>query len=61
MVQVDEKRLAELLREEWKLRALENGGVGNQDWYEDSVFPDEGTTLDDIEDTSDEKIIEDYL
>lgn len=61
MIQVDEKRLAELLREEWKLRALERGGVDNWDWYDDSLFPEDNETLDDIEDTSDEKIIEDYL
>lgn len=30
MVQVEEKRLAELLREEWKLNALEVSGV--DDW-----------------------------
>lgn len=29
MVQVEQSRLAELLREEWKLQALEAGGVDN--------------------------------
>ena len=29
MIQVEESRLAELLREKWKLQALEAGGVDN--------------------------------
>ena len=29
MIQVEESRLAELLREEWKLQALGAGGVDN--------------------------------
>lgn len=62
MVQVEEKRLAELLRKEWKLDALEGCGVENWEWYGDALFPEHGTTLADIEDfTSDEKIIKDYL
>ena len=61
MIQVEESRLAELLREEWKLNTLEAGGVDNWDLYDYSLFPDKGTTLNDIEDTSDEKMIEKYL
>lgn len=61
MIQVDEHRLAELLRKEWKLWALEVGGVDNWEWYDYSLFPDKGNTLNDIEDMSDEKIIKDYL
>ncbi len=61
MVQVEESRLAELLREEWKLQALEAGGVDNWEWYDESLFhPDEGKTLNDIEDMSDEEIIKNY-
>lgn len=58
---VDESRLAELLREEQKLTLLENGGVYNWDWYGYSLFPDKGTTLNDIEDMSDKEIIKNYL
>lgn len=61
MVQVEESRLAELLREEWKLQALEAGGVDNWEWYDESLFhPDEGKTLNDIEDMSDREIIEKF-
>lgn len=61
MVEIEESRLAELLREEWKLWALEAGGVDNWDWYGYSLFPDKGTTLNDIEDMSDKEIIKKYL
>lgn len=61
MIQVAESRLAELLREEWKLQALEAGGVDNWEWYDESLFhPDGGKTLNDIEDMSDEEIIKNY-
>lgn len=61
MIQVEEKRLAELLREEWKLNALKNGGVEEWERYYNSLIPDYGKNIIDIENTSDEKIIEDYL
>lgn len=61
MVQVEEKRLAELLRKEWKLGALEAGGVDNWNWYGESLYPDEDTTLNDIEDMPDKEIIKKYL
>lgn len=48
-------------REEWKLQALEVGGVDNQEWYDESLFhPDEGKTLNDIENMSDREIIEKF-
>lgn len=57
MIQVEESRLAELLREEWKLQALEAGGVDNWEWYDESLFhPD----LNDIENMSDREIIEKF-
>lgn len=66
MVQVEEKRLAELLREELNLKALKAGGVDNWEGYDDSLY---GDALEDndmpkfnqIEDMSDEDIIKDYL
>ncbi len=61
MVQVDEKRLAELIRNEQKLKLLENGGVDNWDWYGDSLNPEDGITYDDIQDMSDDEVIEKYL
>lgn len=61
MVQVEESRFAELLREEWKLQALEAGGVDDWEWYDESLFhPDEGKTLNDIENMSDREIIEKF-
>lgn len=61
MIQVEESRLAELLREEWKLQALEAGGVDNWEWYDKSLFhPDEGKTLNNIENMSDREIIEKF-
>ena len=58
---VDENILAELLREEQKLKLLENGGVDNWEWYDDSLNPDDGITYDDIQDMSDDEVIEEYL
>ena len=63
---VDESRLAELLREEQKLTLLENGGVDNWEWYEDSLNPDNSIvdgdiTYDEIINMSDENVIEDYI
>ena len=66
MVQVEEKRLAGLLREELNLKALKAGGVDNQECYDDSLY---GDALEDndmpkfnqIEDMSDKDIIKDYL
>lgn len=61
MIQVEESRLAELLREEWKLQALEAGGVDNWEWYNESLFhSDKGKTLNDIENMSDREIIEKF-
>lgn len=61
MIQVEESRLAELLREEWKLQVLEASGVDNWEWYDESLFhPDEGKTLNDIENMSDREIIEKF-
>ncbi len=61
-VEISKERLAKLLRDERELQLLEKGGVDNWEWYGDSLFhPDEGKTLNDIEDMSDEKIIKNYL
>lgn len=61
MVQVEEKRLAELLREEWKLNALDAGGVDNWDGYDYSLYSDEEDTWRDVKNMSDEEIIKNYL
>lgn len=66
MYLVNENRLAELLREEQKLTLLENGGVDNWEWYDDSLNPDNGVidgdiTYGEIMRMSDDEIIEKYL
>ena len=64
---VDESRLAELIREEQKLKLLENGGVDNWEWYDYSLNPgddisDRDLTYDDIMNMfTDDEIIEKYL
>lgn len=63
---VDESRLAELIREEQKLKLLENGGVDNWEWYEDSLNPNNGiidgdTTYKEIINMSNEDVIEKFI
>ena len=60
-VEISRERLAKLLRKEQELRLLENGGVDNWDWYGDSLNPDDSITYDDIQDMSDDEVIEKYL
>lgn len=60
-VEVSKERLAKLLRDERELQLLENGGVDNWEWYGDSLNPDDGITYDDIQDMSDDEVIEKYL
>lgn len=66
MYLVSENRLAELIREEQKLKLLENGGVDNWEWYENSLNPGDGVidgdiTYEEIMRMSDDEIIEKYL
>lgn len=61
MVQVEEKRLAELLRDELELNALEAGGVDDWNGYDYSLYPDEEDTWRDVKNMSDEEIIKEYL
>lgn len=63
---VDENILAELLREEQKLKLLENGGVDNWEWYGDSLNPnndiiDGDITYEEIMNMSDNEVIKKYL
>ena len=65
-VEVSKERLAKLLRKEQELKLLENGGVDNWEWYEESLNPGDGVidgdiTYDDIMDMSDDEVIEKYL
>ena len=58
MVQVEEKRLAELLRDELELNALETGGVEYWENYDNSLLR---YINEDIDYMSDEDIIKNYL
>lgn len=60
-IKISKERLAHLLRREQELKLLENGGVDNWEWYEESLNPDDGITYDDIQDMSDDEVIEKYL
>lgn len=60
-VEVSKERLAKLLRDERELQLLESGSVDNWKWYDDSLNPDDGITYDDIQDMSDDEVIEKYL
>ena len=39
MITITRKRYEALLDDEFKLNCLENGGVDNWDWYEESIRP----------------------
>lgn len=60
-VEISKERLAELIREKQRLTLLENGGVDNWEWYWDSINPDDGITYNDIQNMSDDEVIEKYL
>ena len=60
-VEISKERLAKLLRKEQELKLLENGGVDNWEWYGDSLNSNNGITYDDIQDMSDDEVIEKYL
>ena len=60
-VEISKERLAKLLRKEQELRLLENGGVDDWDWYEESLNPDDGITYDEIQDMSDDEVIKKFL
>lgn len=55
---IEEKELAELLRDSAKLAALEHGGVDNWDWYSNSLNDD--NYWENFKDKSDEELTKDY-
>ena len=61
-VQIPIEKLANLLRNSWKLYALEYGGVDNWDWYDRALSEqdDDGDDWWDIQDIDDIELIKRY-
>ena len=61
-VQIPIEKLANLLRNSWKLYALEYGGVDNWDWYDRALSEqdDDGDDWWDIQDMDDIELIKRY-
>lgn len=61
-VQIPIKKLASLLRNSWKLHALECGGVDNWDWYGESLSEKDDDDKDwrDIQDMDDIELLKSY-
>ena len=60
-IEISKARLAELLRREQELHLLENCGVDDWEWYDAALNPYEGITYNDIQDMSDDEVIDKYL
>lgn len=61
-VEVNKNRLSKLLRDEQELLLLEYAGVDNWIGYEEALeYPDEGVPFEEIQDMTDDEIIEKYL
>lgn len=60
-IEISKDILAELLRQEQKLRLLEYGGVYDWEGYEDSLNPYNRITYDDVQNMSDDEVIDKYL
>lgn len=61
-IEVSKNRLSKLLRKEQELLLLEYAGVDNWIGYDEALeYPDEGIPLEEIQDMTDDEIIEKYL
>lgn len=61
-VEVSKNRLSKLLRREQELLLLEYAGVDNWIGYDEALeYPDEGVPFEELQDMSDDEIIEKYL
>ena len=61
-IEVSKNRLSKLLRDEQELLLLEYAGVDNWIGYEEALeYPDEGVPLEEIQNMTDDEIIEKYL
>lgn len=61
-VEVSKNRLSKLLRREQELLLLEYAGVDNWIGYDEALeYPDEGVPFEELQDMTDDEIIEKYL
>lgn len=61
-VEISKKRLSNLLRKEQELLLLEYAGVDNWIGYDEALeHPDEGVPFEEIQNMTDDEIIEKYL
>lgn len=61
-VEISKKRLSNLLRKEQELLLLEYAGVDNWIGYDEALeHPDEGDPFEEIQNMTDEQVIEKYL
>ena len=55
---IPKNEFASLLRDSDKLRRLEYGGVDNWEWYGESLYSDEDSFYEEIQDMSDDDLID---
>lgn len=55
---IPKNEFASLLRDSDKLRRLEYGGVDNWEWYSESLYSDEDSFYEEIQDISDDDLID---
>ena len=55
---IPKNEFASLLRDSDKLRRLEYGGVENWEWYSESLYSDEDSFYEEIQDMSDDDLID---
>ena len=61
-VEVSKNRLSKLLRREQELLLLKYAGVDNWIGYDEALeYPDEGVPFEELQDMTDDEIIEKYL
>ena len=55
---IPKNEFASLLRDSDKLRRLEYGGIENWEWYSESLYSDEDSFYEEIQDMSDDDLID---
>ena len=55
---IPKNEFASLLRDSDKLRRVEYGGVDNWEWYGESLYNDEDSFYEEIQDMSDDDLID---
>ena len=57
-VKIEQRKLLDLLEAYFKLAALESGGVDNWEWYSEALNDEEDLSYDEIQDMSDDDLID---